>query len=288
MSLLQRLTRTLRPASFNPATPLRHHFPSKTRPIPSDFYTPSPSISRVGLGPSRRLYTTSTSHTLKLNTNIIYGLIAANSAVFAYAQYAKAQAQQGFPASLVQFYQNFTINYDGVLREGRWWTMITSVFAHTDLMHLLGNMLSIYYLGGLVAQTPGMTPVRLLALVFGSGLSGSVGYLYIRHRKMQESQAVTVNRGEGGGSRDFARGLGFSGSVMGVGAVAAILYPRTQILLYGIVPMPLWALISGYAVFDGYYLNNPNSRIGHAGHIGGLAFGLVYFFARMRGLRIGR
>jgi membrane associated rhomboid family serine protease len=48
----------------------------------------------------------------------------------------------------------------------------------------------------------------------------------------------------------------------------------------------LWATVAGYAVYDGYYLNDNKSRVGHAGHLGGLAFGIAYYLLRLRGLRV--
>jgi membrane associated rhomboid family serine protease len=90
----------------------------------------------------------------------------------------------------------------------------------------------------------------------------------------------------GGKGVDYQRGLGFSGALMGITSVAACLAPRAQVQLYGIIPMPLWGIVLGYAAYDGYYLNNANSRIGHAGHLGGLAFGIGYYLLRLRGLRM--
>ncbi|KAF2252596.1 rhomboid-domain-containing protein [Trematosphaeria pertusa] len=266
-----RLTRTFRPGTL---TPLRQTTasPNKSK-MPSSFFTPSPGTHRIGLG--HRFYSRPSPHaprsTERLNNRLLWSFIALNCGVFGYAQYLKAQAVQGYQQPLIKFMQNFTLNLDGVLKEGRWWTMITSVFTHLSPMHLLANMLSIYYIGGMLASTPGFGPGRFIALVLGSGLSGSLGYLWLRARNAQ-------------GRPDFMRGLGFSGAVMGVGAVTAFMYPRTQMMIYGIVPVPLWALMAGYAVYDGYYLNDERSRVGHAGHIGGLAFGVLYYFARMRGL----
>ena len=56
--------------------------------------------------------------------------------------------------------------------------------------------------------------------------------------------------------------------------------------IYGIIPVPLWALMTGYAIYDGYYLSDSRSKIGHGGHLGGIAFGVVYYFAKLRGLRL--
>ena len=79
----------------------------------------------------------------------------------------------------------------------------------------------------------------------------------------------------------MSRGLGFSGAVMGVGSLAACLFPHQKLLLYGVVPVPFWLLIGGYFVYDGYFLGSQNTGVAHGGHLGGLVTGLL-FFARYR------
>lgn len=71
-----------------------------------------------------------------------------------------------------------------------------------------------------------------------------------------------------------------------LGTVAAFLYPRVTLLIWGIVPVPLGILMAGYAIYDGYYLSNPRSSVGHAGHLGGTVFGVVYYLAKLRGLKL--
>ncbi|KAF2641301.1 hypothetical protein P280DRAFT_468946 [Massarina eburnea CBS 473.64] len=275
MSLLHRLARTLRPSSLSPARPVRPR-------VPSDFYTPS--LNRTGLKPAARSYSRHSHYShppqpsFDHHYTVIYGLIGVNTSIFLYAKYAKAQADQGFPAPYLQFFQNMTLNYESLFVEGRWWTMLTSAFTHVSTMHLLGNMMSTYFFAELVAMAPAMTPARLLTLAIGSALTGSVGYIWLKHRYIHSQPTDSWGRRP----RDHTHGLGFSGSVMGIGSVAACMYPRAQVLVYGIVPVPMWLLMTGYAVFDGYYLNDPSSRVGHAGHLGGLAFGILYFLTRMR------
>jgi membrane associated rhomboid family serine protease len=207
---------------------------------------------------------------LTSNMRLIYGMMGLNAGIFAYYQYLLEQARQGHRLPYINFIQNMSLSPIGVLREHRYWTTITSVFTHLGFMHIAGNMLSFFFMGQMLAATPGFTPLKLTILVLGSGFAGSVGWLY-----------TTQKNGNPQG-----RALGFSGSVMGVGTVAAFLYPKAQFAIYGIIPMPLWALIAGYAFYDGYYLNDKNSRVGHAGHLGGLAFGVLYYFARVRGFRV--
>jgi membrane associated rhomboid family serine protease len=195
-----------------------------------------------------------------------------NTGIFAYGSYLQLQAQQGFQEPALKFIRNMTLNLHDVFQQGKWWTMVTSVFMHTGLLHLGFNMLSTYYLGGMVATIPGMTPAGMLAIILGSGICGSIGFLAVRYNKVKDSRQY-----------DHVRGLGFSGAVTGLGVVAAFVYPKAQMLLYGIVPAPLWALMLGFVAYDGYYMNDSNSKVAHSGHLGGAAFGALYFLMRMRG-----
>lgn len=86
----------------------------------------------------------------------------------------------------------------------------------------------------------------------------------------------------------MSRGLGFSGAVMSISTVTACLAPKARMLLMGFIPMPLWGLVTGYAVYDGYFLNDPNTRTAHAGHLGGLAFGILYYVLKLRGMKMMR
>jgi membrane associated rhomboid family serine protease len=198
-----------------------------------------------------------------------------NIAIFGYAMYLKAQAMQGFQQPFIRFMQKMTLNLTE-FRNGAYLSILTSMFTHVDIGHIFSNMFTVYFLGSFLASAPSITPLRYLTIALGSGLSGSIGYLFNRYYQVQA---------QGPGARDYVRGLGFSGAVMGISSVAACLAPQARVAIWGIIPMPLWALVTGYAVYDGYYLNSADSRIGHAGHLGGLAFGLVYYFAKLRGLR---
>ena len=111
-------------------------------------------------------------------------------------------------------------------------------------------------------------PVQHLGvLLAGSAFSGSAGYIY------NESQKKL---------RRTRSALGASGMVMGLGSAAALLAPSTTMLLFGIVPVPMWALIAGYFAADAYYLDAQDARVAHAGHLGGLAFGVAYYALRLR------
>jgi membrane associated rhomboid family serine protease len=208
------------------------------------------------------------------NMAVLYSLMGINTAVFGYSMYAKAQAQSGFPQPYLSFMRNFSCNLTDVMRNGMWWTTLTMTFSHAGLWHFAGNMFTTYYLGQMVCYSPFITPMRLVTITLGAGLTGSLGFLYNRFTAT------------GGSGVDYHRGLGFSGALMGITSVAACLAPRAQVAIYGIIPMPLWGIVLGYGFYDGYYVNDSTTRVAHAGHLGGLAFGIVYYLLRLRGLKL--
>ncbi|KAH7085468.1 hypothetical protein BKA63DRAFT_431680 [Paraphoma chrysanthemicola] len=276
MSSLLRLLRTVRPTAT-----LKSPGHSQSGKMSSNYFNPShspfPRSSHLGLSRSR-FYSSygGASSQESNNLKMLYGLMGVNVAVFSYAMYAEAQAKSGFPQPFITFMRRMTCNLTDVLHNHTYSTLLTSTFTHVDLFHLGANMFTAYFLGSFLCGSALITPVRLLTIALGSGVTGSVGYLYQRY-------LATGSKGV-----DYKRGLGFSGALMGITSVAACLAPRTKFLIYGIVPVPLWALVLGYGFYDGYYVNDGNSRVAHAGHLGGLAFGIAYYLLKLRGLRVGR
>ena len=114
----------------------------------------------------------------------------------------------------------------------------------------------------------------------GSAITGGMGFLYHRRRKVAEAnrsdwQSKTRNYN--------SSALGASGAVMGVGALTACLMPNAPMQLMLIpITFPLWVFVAGYGLIDSYFLDSPTSSIAHAGHLGGLVFGAAYYLAFMR------
>lgn len=272
MSSLLHLLRSSR--TSNPFSSLRAP-KSKFSNYFSPSHAPFPRTSNLGFS-NRRFFSSYSEYVSNTaaNKRVLYGLMGLNIGIFGYGTYTQAQAQSGFQGPFVKFMRNMTCNYTDVMRNGAWWTIMTSTFTHINLMHLASNMLTAYFLGGFLCNMPVITPARYLTIALGAGALGSVGFLYQRY--------LTT----GGEGIDYTRGLGFSGALMGLTSVAACLAPHAKFQIYGIIPVPLWGLCAAYGLYDGYYLNENNSRIGHAGHLGGLAFGLVYYLLVLRGVRV--
>jgi membrane associated rhomboid family serine protease len=126
---------------------------------------------------------------------------------------------------------------------GEWWRLVTAIFLHVNLLHLLFNMYALYWLGPLLERRFGT--LRYLALFLVAGLWGSAGALLVT------PDAVTV---------------GASGAIFGLmGALVVVLRRRGTRDLGGI-----GAVIAINLVFTFSF-----SGISIGGHIGGLIGGTL-------------
>lgn len=172
--------------------------------------------------------------------------------------------------------ENFTLSRKNI-EEGRWWTLITSAFSHKDPFHLLFNMLSLRF-GVEAALHTGLGPLRVLLLATGAALSSSYASLW---------DGATRKHGA-----DRA-GLGASGIVQGFLAAMALTRPWMQVSLM-FIPIPVslpivWGLFTAWDFYNlhmarqnGDSPSASGSVVGYAAHLGGSAFGALYWFVRLR------
>jgi len=131
------------------------------------------------------------------------------------------------------------------------WTLVTYMFLHASLWHILFNMLMLFFIGRLLERQIGS--VRFLGLYLVSGiLAGLVQVLLF--------PAFPV--------------VGASGAIMGLLGALTILLPNLRIYLY-FIPMKLWQLTILLVVFDLLFLGK-GDMVAHGAHLVGLAVGLLY------------
>lgn len=132
---------------------------------------------------------------------------------------------------------------DGVT-SGAPWQLLTSGFAHVDLLHVAFNMLALYFLGPQVERVMGRG--RFLAVYLVSLLAGSAAVMWL--------------------SEPYSSTLGASGAVFGlIGALLVV------VLRNGGDPRPLafWLAINVVITVAG------GSGISWQGHLGGLLGGVA-------------
>ena len=159
------------------------------------------------------------------------------------------------------------------LRNFKLWTPLTYTFLHSTsgLMHILGNMLGLFFLGRMLEPILGRT--QFLILYFGGTLLGAVFYLAFHY-----NDAFPV--------------VGASASVFALLGFFCKLRPEQPItlLLFFVLPVtlkPKWVFwialgISISGILGGELPNllgnGPfTSDIAHSAHLGGLIAGVLYF-----------
>ena len=142
-----------------------------------------------------------------------------------------------------------------------WYRMITGAFLHANLVHLLFNMMTLYFFGPyLEARRLGELP--FLVVYFGSLLAAHA-YAYVRHRNDPDYAAV-----------------GASGAISGVLLSFCLFEPMSPIYIFLIpvgIPAILFAVL--FIAFSSYAVRDANrgggGRIAHDAHLGGAIAGLV-------------
>ncbi len=156
----------------------------------------------------------------------------------------------------------FALSIDG-LKQGMIHQLLTFQFLHGGLLHLLCNLLVIYFFGRAMEESLGER--GFLKLYF---LSGTMGGL------LQILMGVMFPNHFGGAV------LGASAGAFGLIAAFATRSPDQPItlLLFFILPVtfPAKVLLAIMAVIALFGIAVPNSSIAHAAHLGGMVTGILY------------
>ncbi|MCC9070782.1 rhomboid family intramembrane serine protease [Flavobacterium sp. F-65] len=181
-----------------------------------------------------------------MNT-ILIGIIVANVLV----------SYKGF--NDLSFFRKYEFHV-GSIRSGEQIRMLTSGFLHVDMMHLLFNMLTLYFFAPVVIGHLGNFSFALIyigSLVFGSLLT------MVFHKNDYSYRAV-----------------GASGAVTGILYSAILLQPDMMLGIFFIIPMPAYLFGILYLLYSIYGMRAKNDNIGHTAHFGGAIGG--YFITLIK------
>lgn len=145
------------------------------------------------------------------------------------------------------------------------WRQITYQFLHIGPWHLFINMLVLFFFGPMLERLWGSRKFLIFYLVCGAmgGLLypflALVGWLRVAHL------------------------VGASGSILGMLAAGAILFPNMMVYVWGIIPVKLRILAIVFAAISIISLLRPDefrNAGGEAAHLGGMVAGAVYVFSQ--------
>jgi membrane associated rhomboid family serine protease len=201
-------------------------------------------------------------HTFKQG-NIVVRLIYINVAAFVLC--ALLSVIYGlFGISVAEFLRNLYLPADLLQLLHRPWTLITYMFLHAGIWHLLGNMLWLYWFGKLFLYFFSSKHLRGLYVV--GGLLGASLYIVAYNVfPVFEDQLYSATL------------VGASASVLAVAIATAVREPeyRINLMLIGPVRLKYFALF--IVLFDALYVGSNNAG-GHIAHLGGALAG--WWFAR--------
>jgi len=168
------------------------------------------------------------------------------------------------PGGLEVPFTDFVLGLNCVtfFKEHLFWQPFTYMFMHGGITHLLSNMIGLFFFGLSVEKALGSKEFILLYFISGvfSGLFSVFFYLFT--------------------GQEFAVLVGASGALYGILLAYAVIFPRSRIYIWGIIPVPAPILVLVYAgiAFFGQFTG---SNISHMTHLAGFAFSWIYFLIRM-------
>jgi membrane associated rhomboid family serine protease len=141
------------------------------------------------------------------------------------------------------------------------WTLVSYMFVHANFMHILFNMIGLYFFGPRLEARLGDR--RFLALYFASGIAGGLlSFVFAPNAAI----------------------VGASGATLGVLAGYARFWPQDRIYIYGILPVTARVMVIGLVIWSLFSGLRGGGGIAEFAHLGGLIAGwsLVAFWENRR------
>ncbi|MFC1943270.1 rhomboid family intramembrane serine protease [Chloroflexota bacterium] len=134
------------------------------------------------------------------------------------------------------------------------WTIVTNLFIHSGMGHILANMITLYFFGSYLARLIGER--NFFIVYFVGGIVGNIFYMLL--------------------GPSFSIAIGASGAVFAVGGALTMMRPKLTVFVFPIpAPIPLWVAVIGGCLILSFF-----PGVAWQAHLGGLVSGLVigYFF----------
>lgn len=162
-------------------------------------------------------------------------------------------------------FQYLVLSTDGI-KDGYLWQLLTFQFLHSGGLHLVFNMLALYWFGRPVEEAIGTG--RFLEAYFASGIVGGL---------LQTALGLAF-------PAYFGQSVvGASAGVFGLVTLFSLIDPDRVILLWFVVPVRSLYFVYGAALISLFFVIVPsNSGVAHAAHLGGIlaAAGYLKWFVQ--------
>ncbi|XOD69298.1 MAG: rhomboid family intramembrane serine protease [Flavobacteriales bacterium AspAUS03] len=154
------------------------------------------------------------------------------------------------------FFERYKFKISSILKGNQYDRLFTSGFLHVGWVHLLFNMVTLYFFGNSLIYA---FSVQIFMIIYlGAILSGSLATLYFSRKDSQYSA------------------VGASGGVSGVIYSAIVLTPQLELFIFPLpILIPGWIFAIVYMYYSIFGMQNQWGNLGHSAHLGGAIFGLL-------------
>lgn len=158
------------------------------------------------------------------------------------------------------FYERYEFSIEKIKIYKQYYRLITSGFLHVNWMHLIFNMLALYFFSSTVEFFFG--PLQFLLIYFISLIGGDLLSLFI-HRYDNGYSSV-----------------GASGAVCGVIFASIAIAPQMRIGFFFIpIGIPAWIYGLAYVLYSIYGIRSRRDNVGHESHLAGALTGMLLAIA---------
>lgn len=144
-----------------------------------------------------------------------------------------------------------------------YYRLLTSGFIHADMMHLIFNMITLYFFGEYVEQLFMMVGIRheMFLVLYLTAIVASSLPSYLKQK-----------------DNFYYRSLGASGGVAAV-LFAFIFFAPWQTISFWFIPIPGILAGVGYLAYSAYMAKRGGDYINHDAHFAGAVYGFLFLIA---------
>jgi membrane associated rhomboid family serine protease len=154
------------------------------------------------------------------------------------------------------------------------WTLITYMFLHFSFLHILVNMLWLFWFGRIFLKY--LTEKQLYTTYLLGGIAGAALFIFAYNVFPGLRQYLPI-----------AEALGASASVTAIVIAISFFAPNYTVYIPFIGPLKIKYIAIFYLVLDVLQISSSNAG-GHIAHLGGALFGYFFSLQLKRGKDIGR
>jgi membrane associated rhomboid family serine protease len=196
---------------------------------------------------------------------ILFVIFAFVNATYALRYGASSLAAERFNENVVDWF-SLPASFDKLIT--RPWTIITHMFLHTDVWHIIGNMLWLWTFGYILQDLTGNR--KIVPIYLFGGLAGGIAFILSYNFLPGLHPYLPA-----------ATALGASAGVMAIAAAVTTIAPGYRLfpMLFG--GIPVWVITVLYLIIDLASIPKGNTG-GHIAHLAGAVTGFffIYFFRR--------